>query len=289
MLGEHINMRTPDAIEPEIGWRTWKVVDNYGRMMLRSPSIATLWVPGQVLYAMCTHTPAEREEGCQCGVNSFASEELMADADGYLDADVWGEVSLWGETHEFETGIRAQYAYPKCLHVQPHIENAEAVAEQLSREYNVPCDVAQHPGHSAEALGRRMERNKDWVFGSTGSSTSIKIKKAAWDIDKEGVPRLLESMIQPAFFAIPVVSTVITVAYAYIDYAHVPLLVAVLPWIAAFVFIASSNSRWGERLWSTEGSKSMANWVVASAAFAVAGLMITMPALLVALISAVPA
>ena len=48
----------PDAIEPVVGWRTWRVRDTGSEFRLTSVNNATLWEPGEPLRAACTvHNP----------------------------------------------------------------------------------------------------------------------------------------------------------------------------------------------------------------------------------------
>ena len=76
-------MAAPDAIEPVIGWRTWRLVkyrhpkgpwpnptpDDEGRFRLMSPiSLITMWRPGKAHKASCnsngTHDAPEVDCGC---------------------------------------------------------------------------------------------------------------------------------------------------------------------------------------------------------------------------------
>jgi hypothetical protein len=158
MLGSHLEVRIPDAIEPAEGWRTWRLATSYGKQVLMSPSQGTLWLPGQAFGAYCGHDQEARDKGCHCGVNAWSDREGLAADLAYKSMPVWGRVRQWGETHEFEQGLRSQFAAPAELHVRPSVKDAEQVAAQLSELYGVPCTVEEHPAYGVEGKAARSAR-----------------------------------------------------------------------------------------------------------------------------------
>jgi hypothetical protein len=159
MLGAHADMVVPDAVSPAIGWRTWSAQKSYGRWVLVSPSQGDVWPhrPGQYMQAHCQHSDRRRAKGCDCGINAFASREQLSES-MYAGQMVWGEVKLWGEVHEFEQGLRGECASPGQLHVSPHVDDAEEIAEGLARTYGVKVSVKELPGGKAAPAGERSMR-----------------------------------------------------------------------------------------------------------------------------------
>lgn len=118
-------MKVPDYVVPVIGYRLWRW-DSWG---LRSFNDMP-WIPEQPMAAQCRITRKHRAvEGlplhdhdaphadCRCGV--YAAKRL----DDLRDMPCWnigvhGEVFLWGVIVEHELGWRAEFAYPKTLHLQ---------------------------------------------------------------------------------------------------------------------------------------------------------------------------
>jgi hypothetical protein len=154
MLGDLVDVQVPDAVSPDIGWRTWAVRKSFGQHRLVSPSRGTLWPARQQLEALCTHDGQD----CHCGVNAWSSLQAFALDDHYLGEPVWGEVSMWGQVRQFESGMRSQYAYPRRLHVSSRVKDAQLLAAQLSQVYGVPCDVAAHPGNEPQYVAERERR-----------------------------------------------------------------------------------------------------------------------------------
>jgi hypothetical protein len=153
MLGAHQDMQVPDAVSPAIGWRSWRVRDNYGEPVLISPSQGDVWTPGSAKLARCRHSERAREKGCHCGINAWDSRERIEQSGEYRSAEVWGQVLLWGEVHEFDRGLRAQWGAVGELFVSPRAcggqEQAAELAAKLAKTYRVPVSVAERQGTSA--------------------------------------------------------------------------------------------------------------------------------------------
>jgi hypothetical protein len=62
------------------------------------------------------HEPPQTD--CTCGVYAAKTIEHLHQC-GYKKFGIHGEVYLWGTVVEHERGWRAQFAYPKCLVLQP--------------------------------------------------------------------------------------------------------------------------------------------------------------------------
>ena len=114
-------MSAPDYISPVLAYRLrrWDVS---GLKSLNGMP----WVAGQPLAAQCRATLRRRAvEGlaqsdphanCRCGV--YGSKRLDSlKSIRFWKSGVRGEVLLWGTVVEHEHGWRAQFAYPKTLHL----------------------------------------------------------------------------------------------------------------------------------------------------------------------------
>jgi hypothetical protein len=158
MTGEAI----PDAIEPLIGWRYWRLSHRSGR--LRSlTGLGPEWEPRRALSARCrfsSYDPTDRRfqmvggftrrahrspgEKCTCGI--YAARDL-----GHLRGQlligftpmVVGEVELWGKVVPGAHGFRAEFAYPKSLHLITRIADGARTERSLEAlaVYEVPVEV----------------------------------------------------------------------------------------------------------------------------------------------------
>jgi hypothetical protein len=129
------NVTIPDAIDPVVGWRYWRM-DRTGRLLASLGGSGRGWRPGAPKRASCASqrdpndfrfehvsgvmtaphdSPAER---CRCGIyaarslNDLRSQMLLG-----LGIAVVGEVLLWGKVIPGSRGYRAQFAYPKHLYI----------------------------------------------------------------------------------------------------------------------------------------------------------------------------
>ena len=164
-------MNVPDAIEPVVGWRTWRVRDAGSAFILTSASKSTHWPGGRALEARCergrSHRPPERE--CTCGIYaSFhpgpalellppyvrAVSSIIAPAIlGYDTVMAVGLASLWGELVVCDRGWRAEYAYPRELFVPSSVKHyrrgpdglqifdSSDLAEALAETYGIETRV----------------------------------------------------------------------------------------------------------------------------------------------------
>lgn len=173
--------RTPDYVEPLVGWRVWVVVlDELGLPRLRSVVQKTIWPTGEALVAECCqrrvlarllrrpqHGPVPLLS-CQCGVyatNLPELEPLLAEAPWETGARVLGRVSLWGDVVECERGWRASHAYPAELHVpvrdgrRPRLTQEE-IAISLA-DYGVPVELLPcRPSQAVTLLARQVVRRR---------------------------------------------------------------------------------------------------------------------------------
>jgi hypothetical protein len=173
----------PDYISPIVAYRLWQW-DASGLKSLNGVP----WVAGQPLTARCgvlrrgkfVGLPAHPDHNvpqtdCRCGV--YASKILdTLRSMCFWDWGVRGEVFLWGTVVEHQHGWRAQFAYPKSLHVPSDILPA-TLAEIRSRFQSLVaygCDIfILHDGGSVPIWGKDsgldpagldflMSRGKDW-------------------------------------------------------------------------------------------------------------------------------
>lgn len=161
----------PDAIEPVVGWRTWRVRDTGSEFRLTSVNNATLWEPSEPLRAACTvHNPHDPPHvDCSCGIYAARQpgpavkllppyvrsvSSIIAPAIlGYDTVMAVGLVALWGETVVCEWGWRAEFGYPRELFVPssvkhyrrgPHgleIFDSADVATALAEGYGISATV----------------------------------------------------------------------------------------------------------------------------------------------------
>lgn len=163
-------VRAPDAIDPVVGWRCWRVFDAHECFSLRSACRPFEWLPERAFRASCDLERHEAPaEGCACGVYAARSPSLPLQ---YLPPHVkaaacvrtpavlnydrilaFGRVALWGDVVECEWGWRAALAYPIDLwlpagivHFRRHGRSVErfdsaSVASELGRRYGVPVRI----------------------------------------------------------------------------------------------------------------------------------------------------
>jgi hypothetical protein len=165
-------VNTPDAIQPVVGWRCWRVLDGPEGFALASACNETRWPARLALEAACAAAPAHDppDAYCSCGIYATRDPEpvlryfppvvsraatIVAPAIlGYDTVVVVGRVSLWGTVVEGERGWRGRYAYPRELCVPSAIRHyrrgrgtrfeafdSGALADALAELYDVPARV----------------------------------------------------------------------------------------------------------------------------------------------------
>src|SRR4051812_41027886 len=154
--------RAPDLVEPVIGFRAWRVLDD----RLLSPYIPCRW-DGRVMHAACF--PANRSltfgDGwlaaphasphprCKCGIYAYHRPGAQA----YFGEWQWveGIVSVWGRIEAHADGLRAEHARVEALAGRPAIaawlgadlvERDELAA--AAGDYGAPLPPALLPGPS---------------------------------------------------------------------------------------------------------------------------------------------
>ncbi|MGH2698006.1 MAG: hypothetical protein ACRDJL_02240 [Actinomycetota bacterium] len=151
----------PDAIEPLVGWRYWRV-DRENLLHSLSGTKGFVWRPNTRFEARCPvvkRTGIDRRyrfisgmrvemhdapgDRCRCGI--YAARDLTHLRRQILTGlaiNVVGEVSLWGRVIPGSKGFRAQYAYPRRLFVIQKTADWDqsAVADALS-VYGVPVET----------------------------------------------------------------------------------------------------------------------------------------------------
>ena len=137
-------MKVPDAIDPAVGYRVWKVKDN----RLYSIVHVTLWEPGMRFEAFCDKEHEVPDKQCSCGTYAAATFNHLFDM-GYTKADglfsvgrgevsVAGQVNLWGGLIPGLLGWRAQYAYPRKLLIPYSLYK---LGKPLADAYGVPFQL----------------------------------------------------------------------------------------------------------------------------------------------------
>jgi hypothetical protein len=173
----------PDAVEPVVGWRSWRVVDSPDGLVLVSACRPTRWPPRRPAQGSCeTRGHAEPPPDCTCGIYAAAQPLLPVTylpphvkatetirTQAILGYDVVmgvGLAALWGVVVECPFGWRAQYGYPRALCVPRGIRHfrrrgrvvdvlgSERIAGELAELYGIPVHVAAslHPARLAESL-----------------------------------------------------------------------------------------------------------------------------------------
>jgi hypothetical protein len=115
-------VKIPDFISPVLAWRVWQL-DAAGLRSLNGEA----WTPGRPLVAGCRVAGAHRtarlphdapQMRCTCGVYGSKTLHHLRSTQYWLYGSVHGEVLIWGSVVEHEQGFRAQFAYPRTLHLR---------------------------------------------------------------------------------------------------------------------------------------------------------------------------
>jgi hypothetical protein len=175
--------QVPDAIEPIVGWRMWRLppsalyVDLVGRfdggaMGAGSPAQVEAfwlrsgngepWIPGRALQARCRsgapygkapvrHDESSPTTGCRCGIYATETRDPLLKFLRLVRRSglhVFGEVNLWGRVVIHQSGYRSQFAYPRRLWLLNRVgcpeELVKSVLERLET-YRVPVAVYDGP------------------------------------------------------------------------------------------------------------------------------------------------
>ncbi len=129
------------AIEPIVGGRTFDVSTEGDDIGLHSIN-GVYWPPRKALTAYCLNNPFAAHESphidCQCGIYSWNLEQ----AAGFPNT-LWGEVYLWGDVIVCDLGYRAEFAYPKELHINATATRAaQRIRDGLEATYGVPVTLS---------------------------------------------------------------------------------------------------------------------------------------------------
>lgn len=136
-------MQVPDAIEPAVGYRVWRVNND----RLESLNHHAIWAPYETFVADCRVRghPEPPVENCTCGTYAAATFNRLFEM-GYTssgglfsgspeDILIAGTVNLWGNIIPGTHGWRAQFAYPRKFLI-PY--SYAFIAKGIAAEYGVP-------------------------------------------------------------------------------------------------------------------------------------------------------
>ena len=145
-------MRVPDAVDPIVGWRYWRVTSGG----LASVNVdGGYWPPQAPHEAKCKGGPltshsgdAVPSESCGCGIYAARDLETLKQLVYPFSDPLFrrrhiavGEVMLWGRVIEGSRGYRAERAYPKSLFLVSRTEDEAWVRFSrvaLEGAYGVP-------------------------------------------------------------------------------------------------------------------------------------------------------
>jgi hypothetical protein len=149
----------PDLVEPVVGFRAWKVIDD----RLLSPYIPCRW-EGRVVHATCY--PANRSllrgEGwldaphasphrdCRRGIYAYHRPGAQA----YYGEWLWveGVVTVWGRLEAHRDGLRAEHARVELLAL-PADPARRRAAEVVAERLGVPTIAAGELPAAAAGIG----------------------------------------------------------------------------------------------------------------------------------------
>ena len=155
----------PDAIEPIVGWRYWRVRSDGSLASITGGHPG--WAPGEPMRARCRYLDADPDdpryqligaydrdhhrspgERCTCGIYAARSlNRLRGHPFTGLRRGVVGEVALWGKVIPGTHGYRAEAAYPKRLYVFERTARVHGSLVDDLTAYGVSVDVV--PNHHA--------------------------------------------------------------------------------------------------------------------------------------------
>lgn len=87
---------------------------------------------------------------CNCGIYTVKTlvqaQQWAKNTSGHGAMQVVGKVVCWGRVLVFETGAKAQYAYPQKLFISPSAcesreVNPDLIANELAAQYGIPVEV----------------------------------------------------------------------------------------------------------------------------------------------------
>jgi len=118
----------PDAVEPILAWRAWRVIDFGGQPRLQSMN-DLIWQPGKVMEAVCKPSKGKHDppdERCTCGFYAARDRSHLTsmsyhiyDLESKKDVVVIGQVSMWGRVIPGSQGWKSQFAKPMSVIVPP--------------------------------------------------------------------------------------------------------------------------------------------------------------------------
>jgi len=139
----------PDLIEPIIGFRLWRLVDN----ALTSMFSTIPWAAPEMT-ARCPlghHDPAQTPSArCTCGIYTYY-DPCPRTSSAMTPDLVGGAVVVWGRVEAHATGVRAEHARIVALDLPLIRAQKRRVVTQVAERLGVPA--VAHRGLKAAALG----------------------------------------------------------------------------------------------------------------------------------------
>lgn len=184
--GARHEVRIPDYISPIVGWRVWQLDANGLRSLNGEP-----WVPGRPLQAGCRASSSATFVGrahaahlshdapqfdCTCGIYGTKNLDRLRTTQYWQYGSVHGEVSFWGSVVEHQQGFRAEFAYPKTLHLSSEMlpVTLRAIQTRIQALGGYGCDLfiahdnsniplwRKVSGLDAAGLEFLMSRSQEW-------------------------------------------------------------------------------------------------------------------------------
>lgn len=154
------DIEVPLYAEPFNSWRTWDLIFDGDRVILRSITYKVEWPFQEPLHAICVknenmpsvdvgkHDTPDLKHGCgiySVKVKKDCQKWNMSAGQNLLR--VVGEIKIWGKTLCFKEGYISEFAYPRYLHIDPD------KWERVSKNKNVDVTTTE----LADALGRNYD------------------------------------------------------------------------------------------------------------------------------------
>ncbi|MBU6232237.1 hypothetical protein KGP36_06405 [Patescibacteria group bacterium] len=143
------------------------------------------WPFKQPMEAICRPGKTHKSpvEDCTCGI--YGTIDFFEAAD-WLDWNkrnthlelqtVIGLVKFWGNVIEYDSGFKAQYAYPSEIWIPPNswykagtMKSTERMAREIQMAYGIPAqaidDITEVTDYDRNLAGQHEVVNSEWLLG----------------------------------------------------------------------------------------------------------------------------